>query len=91
MRRPAVYIGDVVIDPSVAAKINTKHQLTEADVREALLSPACVVPRWDDHPVHGLRLIVKATTSAGRPILAWLEPVDAADGTWALRSARAGT
>jgi hypothetical protein len=87
----AEYVGYIHIDPSILDKIHTKHQLTEGDVRDAFQWPAEARGFWEDHPEHGLRYLVKGKNYAGRVILGWLEPVDIADGTWVLRSARAGT
>lgn len=85
------YIAQVLIDPSIEAKIKTKHNVTSDDVRSALEYPARVSAAWEEHPDHGRRLVASGTTRTGRPILAWLEPVDETDGTWRLRSARVGT
>lgn len=85
------YIGWVIVDPGVERKINKKHQLTVADVREAFQWPARAQGFWEDHERHGLRYVIKGTNSAGRVILGALQPVDETDGTWALRTARART
>lgn len=88
----AEHIGFIFIDPAIEAKIiDSKHNVTPADARSAFLWPARVQGFWEDHPLHGWRYVVKGHDSAGRVILGWLQPVDATDGTWALRSARAGT
>lgn len=85
---PKIYIGFVVIDPSIAAKIRARG-VTEAEVREAVQWPATSRSVWEDHPKHGKRVVAFGTSSAGRRILAWLHPVDPEDGTWSLRTARA--
>lgn len=87
--RDVIYIGLVLIDPSVEAKINEKHNVTPDEVREAIQWPARARAVWEDHPDHGLRVIAVGTTWTGRTLMAVLQPVHEADGTWRLRSARA--
>jgi hypothetical protein len=83
-----VYIAQIVIDASIVAKINSKHNVTREEVVEAIQWPAATRAAWEDHPLHGRRLIASGRTASDRRILAVLQPVDAADGTWRLRSAR---
>ena len=83
-----IYIGYVIIDGTVLAKINQKHTVTADEVRSAIQYPAKYEAAWEDHAVHGRRVIAAGTSWSNRAILAWLEPVDETDGTWALRSAR---
>lgn len=83
------HIGWIYIDPSIEFKIRHKSpSLTGEEVREALLWPASARSQWEEHDVHGRRLIAMGETSTGRVILAALTPVDAQDGTWSLRTAR---
>lgn len=86
-----IYIGYVDVPPAIEDKIRKKHNLTGDEVREAMQWPAAARAAWEEHPVHGRRVIASGHTYSGRPILAWLQPVDVSDGTWRLRSARAGS
>jgi hypothetical protein len=88
----AIYIGQVIIDPSIVAKLNTKHQVTQDELREALQWPASVHVAREVHPEHGPRWIAVARTGASREIIATLLPApewegDAAD-TWVVKTAR---
>lgn len=86
----SIYLGFLIIDPTVEDKLRHKTPaLTGDEVREALQAPAAAHAAWEDHPVHGLRVIANGVTASGRPILAALEPVDVNDGTWAVKTARA--
>lgn len=87
MRRQ-VQIVDVRIEPAIEHKICNKHQVTPAEVREALILRNDVDKRWEDHPAHGQRLVALGTTYDGRPILAALLPVDVQEGIWILKTAR---
>jgi len=85
-----IFIALIEIPPAIEAKIRGKYpSLTGAEVKEALQWPAKTDRRWEDHPVHGLRVIAHGATSSGRRILAAVHPVDAHDGHWRLRTARA--
>ncbi len=84
----AVYIAVIRISPAIEDKIKNKHQVTAAEVREALVLRPDVVAGWEDHPKHGRRVVAFGRTHAGRPILASLFPVDPPDGVWNLMTAR---
>ena len=87
-----IYIGQLIVDPTIVSKLNTKHQVTEVEVREAFQWPARVEVGLEVHPEHGLRWVALGSTAAGREIIAWLLPTpdwagDLAD-TWVVKSAR---
>jgi hypothetical protein len=88
----AIYIGGVIIDPSIVAKLNTKHQVTQDELREALQWPAEVQVVREVHPEHGLRWIALATTATSREVLATLLPAPYWEGeeadTWVVKTAR---
>jgi hypothetical protein len=83
-----VYIAEIRIADAIERKIMTKHNVTPQEVKEALVLRSDVRAGWEDHPVHGLRVVALGTTSEGRPILASLYPVDPRDGIWTLMTAR---
>lgn len=83
-----IYIGLVLIDDSKMSAIQGKHHITRDEIVSALQWPARTLAAWQDHPVHGRRLVVSGTTWSGRAILAALLPVDELDGTWRLRHVR---
>jgi hypothetical protein len=88
---PKVDIAVVVIDPSVEAKIRTKHfPLTAEDVRAALVYGRDVETRWENHETHGLRLVARASTHDGVEFIAYLLPGNEGDpeeGTFVLKTA----
>lgn len=90
MPRPVAYIAEL-LPPSVALvdKINQKHGVTLAEVREAVIltEVESSVWDWDDDPARGWRLLVTATTYVGRRLLVVLYPVDEAEGIWRLGTA----
>lgn len=82
----SVYIGLIIVDPSIETKLRTQRNgLTGAEVRAAFQWPAIVDAVWHDHPEHGKRLIAKARTERGL-LQAILLPVDETDGTWVLKT-----
>lgn len=87
-----IYIGWVVIDPSIIMKLNTKHQVTEHELREALQWPATVSAAPEEHPEHQLRWVALATTSENREVIAALIPAPEWAGedadTWVVVTAR---
>jgi hypothetical protein len=74
-----VVVAQLNISPHVEAKINSKHDLTAAEVREAVLYARDAVAEWQEHPRHGLRLVARGTTYAGRPVIAYMTPVNVND------------
>jgi hypothetical protein len=84
------YLGFLIIDAAIEDKLRHKTpSLTGEEVREALQAPAAARAGWEDHPVHGRRVIAEGTTASGRVILAALHPIDETDGTWVVKTARA--
>jgi hypothetical protein len=86
-------VAVLIIDPSVEAKIRAKHALTGDEVREVVLYNGNAQAGWEDHPKHGLRLVVKGQTFAGRWLIAYLLPAnegDPGEGTFVLKTAIAG-
>lgn len=88
----AIYLGYLVAAPSVEAKINEKHHITLADVREALQWPAIAQVVEDDDPEHGWRLLAIGKNGLGREVFAALIPLPESAGTtadtWAVKTAR---
>jgi hypothetical protein len=88
----AIYIGKAIIDPPIVAKLNTKHQVTQDELREALEWPAKVRVAREVHPVHGLRWIALARTATSREVIATLLPAPYWEGekadTWVVKTAR---
>ncbi len=86
-----VHVAVLIIDPSIEAKIRSKHApLTGKQVREALLYGRDVETRWEDHEVHGRRLVARATTYAGVEFIAYLMSANEGDpeeGTFVLKTA----
>lgn len=88
----AIYIGLTIVDPGVIPKLNEKHQVTEAEVKEALQWPAKVRAALENDPKHGERWVALAEVGSGRPLIAWLLPApdwagEQAD-TWVVKTAR---
>jgi len=85
-----VVVAQLNISPYVEDKINKKHNLTAAEVREAVLYARDAVAEWQEHPQYGLRLVVRGTTYAGRPVIAYLTRAnedDPDEGTFDLKTA----
>ncbi len=85
------WIGQILFDDSVAAKITMKHSLTPDQVREAVCWGAAEAAVWDEDPDLGARLFVFGRTSDGTSIKAVLLPVDRTDGTWRCKTAMRAT
>jgi uncharacterized DUF497 family protein len=87
-----IYIGLVVVDPSVVQKLHEKHGITVADVQEALQWPARAEAVVDDDPEHGWRVLAYGTTADGREVFGVLLPEPDHDWeraeTWRIKSAR---
>jgi hypothetical protein len=88
----SIYVGRVVIDDSIAAKIREKHSITPEEVREALEWPAQVRAAEEWHEYHGHRWVALGRTATDREVLAVLLPTpdweDARADTWVLKTAR---
>jgi len=88
--RSSVVVAVLIIDASVEAKIKEKHKLTPAEVHEAVRLAPDAQAAWDDDPEHGRRLVVTGTTYMGRPVIAYLVPLnenDPEEGTFKLKTA----
>lgn len=90
MPRPVAYIAQVLpASESLRNKIHIKHDVTEAEVREAVV--LCDVESskwsWDERPDRGWRLLMTGRTYRGRRLFVVLYPVDEADGVWRLGTA----
>ena len=88
MSSPSVWIARIVFDPRVATKLHEKHGVSTWEVEEACSLGAHREARWHTHPVYGRRLLVRGWTYAGGSVLAYLRPIDEADGVWECRTAR---
>ncbi|MBK5218037.1 MAG: hypothetical protein JJE02_10675 [Propionibacteriales bacterium] len=87
----SIYIGKLVAEPSIEAKINQKHNVTLDEVREAIQWPAVAEAAKEEHPVHGIRWVCVGTVADGRQLIAWIMPrpphfEESAD-TWTLKTA----
>jgi hypothetical protein len=86
-----VYVAVLIVDEPVEDKIRTKHfPLTAQAVRQALIYGRDVQTRWEDHEVHGRRLVARATTKSGVEFVAYLLPTNEGDpeeGTFILKTA----
>ncbi|MFC8130523.1 hypothetical protein [Streptomyces sp. NPDC057302] len=87
-----IYIAEIRISDTMAEKIQSKHGVTPAEVREACQAPSRYTKAgWSDEPERGLRLIVHGESEAGRYLKIVLFPVDIADGIYRLGTALAAT
>jgi hypothetical protein len=85
---PRVYVADLLIDDSIEAKLHRKSPpLTGGEVREVVLWSRDATTRWHAHPVYGRRLVVRGTTYQDRKIIAYLKPLDEAEGIFELGTA----
>lgn len=83
---PTIYIGFIMVPPSVEMKLRQRRGLTGRDVRETFEWPAVpVATRWHWHDEHGRRVIAIGDSSHGL-LKAILQPVDVRGGTWRLRT-----
>lgn len=84
---PDEWIGFLLFDPGTAAKIRDKHQLTEDQIREAVLFGHAEHARYREDTPYGPRLEVIGTAADGTRLKAWLEPADRTDGIWRCKTA----
>lgn len=83
----AIHIGFVEVPLSIEQKLRQIRGFTGQFVREAVEWPARPDRvAWHDDPVHGRRLIAFASVPQGI-LKVILQPVDAVQGTWRLRTA----
>jgi uncharacterized DUF497 family protein len=71
----------------VAAKIAEKHNVTEAEVKEAFELTRLLQSGWDFDSERGWRLLAVGRTYEGRVLNGVLYPADELDGTWWLGTA----
>ncbi len=88
---PELYFGEVLCPDGVVAKINSKHGITEQDIRDVVQWPARPSKAFwiglDDDP-RGPRAVAIGTLLDGRMIKVVLYPVDGPfEGTWRLGTA----
>jgi hypothetical protein len=87
----SIYLGQIICPADVVTKINSKHGVTEQDVRDVAQWPAIPMKTFwigldDDR--RGPRVVVIGQSGDGRLIQVVLYPVgDPAEGTWRLGTA----
>jgi hypothetical protein len=86
-----IYLGEILCPHAVIEKINSKHGLTEQDIRDAVQWPARPDRTYwiglADDP-RGPRAVAVGRTADGRRIKLVLYPVDGPfEGTWRLGTA----
>jgi hypothetical protein len=75
MAAPAwVWIAQVEFDPEIASKVQTKHNISPDEVREAICFGKHRRAFWDEHPDYGRRLIVIGDNYMGESIAAYPKP-----------------
>ena len=86
-----VHLGYIDASPAVESKIQEKHGITLAEVREALQFPAPVRIAPEEHPEHGYRWVAVGSCG-GHVVIAWLLPLPEHEGatadSWTLKTAR---
>lgn len=76
------WIGEIRFSPEVEQKLRTRgDRPTPEQVREAVLCGAHERASWNVHPVYGRRLVVTGRDADGQ-VIAFLRPLDLADGLW---------
>jgi hypothetical protein len=80
------WIADINISPAMEAKIRSLRGVTGDQVREACIPDAYDRAGWHWHPEHGRRLLVECRTSDNVRLKVILQPVDASEGLWRLRT-----
>lgn len=87
-----VYLGLIVADESIEEKIQEKHHITLAAVKDAIQWPAQAQTGFEDHPDHGPRWIAIGKDENEREVIAWLVPLPDYAGpdadTWNVVTAR---
>lgn len=81
-----MWIGEILIPDSIEAKLRTRRGMTGMQVRGACVPDGYESARWENHPEHGMRLLVLARHEDGRKLKVILEPVDLDLGVWRLRT-----
>jgi hypothetical protein len=84
--RRAFWIADLRISEAIELKLRERRGLTGETVRLACMPDAYDDARWEDHPIHGMRLLVTCRTLSGDRLKVILQPVDIDEGIWRLRT-----
>jgi predicted AAA+ superfamily ATPase len=88
MPRPVRYIADVKVSHAVEAKIQSKHNVTIDEVREAVVLCEVIRSYIEYHPEKGERLLVTGRTAERRVLNVVLYPAEpGSDGMWWLGTA----
>ncbi|MGH9291931.1 MAG: hypothetical protein ACRDZ6_04015 [Acidimicrobiales bacterium] len=85
-----ILIADLWVSPHVRAKIIAKHNVTEAEVREAFVLNDRVQARWDfseEHDCWRILAVSLASRRKGDTLKVALYPVDEMRGLWRLGTA----
>ena len=81
-------MADLRISDRTAHKIETKHGLTPAEVRVAVLRVPGLAYSWDNHPTRGLRVIIDTRIRDSRVLVVLYPRANAVFGdSWNLGSA----
>lgn len=83
-----IWIARLEISDAVERKIRRKHNLTGDEVREAIVARRDVHAYWENHSVHGYRIIVSSKLTNGTRLLVWLFPISGDIDTYGLVTAR---
>jgi len=83
-----IWIAELVISDSVSRKIRTKHNLSEYEIRSAIVCNRELLAEEAVDRIHGSRFLVKCETTDGKNLLAWIYPLRYFDSIWVLKSAR---
>jgi hypothetical protein len=69
-----IWIAQIEISRAVERKIRSKHYLTAHEIRASIVARSDILAYMDIHPVHGQRIVIRATALDGKTLLAWLVP-----------------
>ncbi len=83
----AFHIAVVHCTEDIERKIESKHNVTKAEVDEAVVLTHLEQAGWHDHPLYGRRLLVVGRTFRQRRLRVILYPVDPTGGDWTLGTA----
>ena len=77
------WVGEIVFSDEVARKLRQRRRggVTPDQVREAVACGGHDRATWNEHPKYGRRLVVIGSDDHGE-IIAFLRPLDYADGRW---------
>ena len=68
-RTTGIRVARLLISPATSAKINGKHQLSNDEIRSAVVNIRSLPYRWDNDPVRGLRAYVEVWIRNRRAIV----------------------